>query len=408
MPQRPRVPGGVVACTTLEAASLVEILMAVSLMAITAIGVFQIMAFTETQLIQSRNDLGIRKGEEQALSYVYDDFLEAQLTDSLTPALFDNDSVVAQDLRIATVLGTQSRYQTGLSTAKCTTTVMTNETVGTVSFDSDCVETPDDVFVTDSDGFFSTVNDNPRDVSFNYGFAAANDEAFAREREAVRTRLGINQVFRNEALCRHGHDVSFLTPPSCSDNLTVAYAWIDSGYDNTSDSLVIVGSTGAEDGVETVYSDIPFVDNMTARWDPRTGVMTFRRTDNGTVQNEQWELAMNSVGFKPNSDNYRTNKLLKFSIGRLSFEIDGIDHFYNFFPERPSTWDDALAAASADNNSFCGIPGYLATVTSAEENAFLAERFINADGTWPKGYLGGYDNDSDDDVHHWMWAAPSP
>ena len=270
------------------------------------------------------------------------------------------------------------------------------------------VEVSDDVFVTDSDGFFSTVNDNPRDVSFNYGFAAANDEAFAREREAVRTRLGINQVFRNEALCRHGHDVSFLTPPSCSDNLTVAYAWIDSGYDNTSDSLVIVGSTGAEDGVETVYSDIPFVDNMTARWDPRTGVMTFRRTDNGTVQNEQWELAMNSVGFKPNSDNYRTNKLLKFSIGRLSFEIDGIDHFYNFFPERPSSWDDALAAASADNNSFCGIQGYLATVTSAEENAFLADRFINADGTWPKGYLGGYDNDSDNDVHHWMWAAPSP
>ena len=143
MPQRPRVPGGVVARTTLEAASLVEILMAVSLMAITAIGVFQIMAFTETQLIQSRNDLGIRKGEEQALSYVYDDFLESRLADSLTPALFDNDSVVAQDLRIATVLGTQSRYQTGLSTAKCTTTALTNETVGTVSFDSDCVETPD-------------------------------------------------------------------------------------------------------------------------------------------------------------------------------------------------------------------------------------------------------------------------
>ena len=126
MPQRPRVQDGVGARTALEAASLVEILMAVSLMAITAIGVFQIMAFTETQLIQSRNALGIRKGEEQALSYVYDDFLESRLADSLTPALFDNDSVVVQDLCIATVLGTQSRYQTGLSTAKCTTTVLTS------------------------------------------------------------------------------------------------------------------------------------------------------------------------------------------------------------------------------------------------------------------------------------------
>lgn len=33
---------------------------------------------------------------------------------------------------------------------------------------------------------------------------------------------------------------------------------------------------------------------------------------------------------------------------------------------------------------------------------------ISWNHSWPKGYLGGYDNDSDDDVHHWMWAAPSP
>lgn len=143
MAGRPRDMGRAVRRPVLEAASLVEILMAVSLMAVTAIGVFQIMAFTETQLISSRNDLGARKGEEQALSYVYDDFLESQLADSLTPALFDNDSVVAQDLRIATVLGVQSRYQTAMSTAKCRTTALTNETVGTVSFNSDCAVTPE-------------------------------------------------------------------------------------------------------------------------------------------------------------------------------------------------------------------------------------------------------------------------
>ena len=142
----------------LEAASLVEILMAVSLMAITALGVFQILAFTETQLIQSRNDLGVRKGEAQALSYVYDDFLESQIADNLTAVLYDNDSVSDQDLRIATVLGTQSRYQTGLSAAKCTTTVLTNETVGTVSFASDCVLTPE------GGGTTQTVAQNINDV----------------------------------------------------------------------------------------------------------------------------------------------------------------------------------------------------------------------------------------------------
>ena len=112
-------------------------------MAITALGVFQIMAFTETQLIQSRNELGTRKGEAQALSYVYDDFLGSRLADNLTPTLYDNDTVSQQDLRIATVLGAQSRYQAGLSAAKCTTTTLTNKTIGTVSFASDCVLTPE-------------------------------------------------------------------------------------------------------------------------------------------------------------------------------------------------------------------------------------------------------------------------
>ena len=265
-----------------------------------------------------------------------------------------------------------------------------------------------DVFVTDGDGFFSTVNDNPRDTSFNYGFESAGGEAFTRGRAAKQARLGINQTFRSEALCRHGHDVSFLTPDSCSNNITVAYAWIDGNYDNNSDTLVIVGGTETEDGAQTLYTDIPFADNMTARWDPRTGVMTFRRADNGTVPNEQWELAMNAVGFKPRSNNYLTNKLLKFSLGRLSFEIDGVDHFYNFRSPRAANFGAAQAAASSSANMFCGIQGYLATVTSPEENAFLADRFINADGTWPRGYLGGFDNDTSNSVHHWQWAAPSP
>ena len=127
----------------LEAASLVEILMAVSLMAITAVGVFQVLAFTETQLIQSRNELESRKGEEQLLSYVYDDFLEESLADSLTPALYDDDSVALEDLRVVTVFGQQSRYQAGLTTPKCRTTAVTSETVGTVSFPANCVVTPE-------------------------------------------------------------------------------------------------------------------------------------------------------------------------------------------------------------------------------------------------------------------------
>lgn len=311
MPQRPRVPGGVVARTTLEAASLVEILMAVSLMAITAIGVFQIMAFTETQLIQSRNDLGIRKGEEQALSYVYDDFLESRLADSLTPALFDNDSVVAQDLRIATVLGTQSRYQTGLSTAKCTTTALTNETVGTVSFDSDCVETPD------GGGTTRTIAQNINDV-----IATGATIVFGVENAGGRCTAS---TAIDPALAGAGN-VAVLTvdDPECLNSPLPSD--VAAGSEIIFPRFVVYSAVNAAEYhaslIESAAADVP----------------GFALTGPASIEVRS-ALNTNIDGFilTANTDNYRTNKLLKFSIGRLSFEIDGIDHFYNFFPERPSS-----------------------------------------------------------------------
>ena len=62
--------------------SLVEMLMSVSVLSVTALGVFQIMAFTETKMIKARNELTVRQGEEIALTYIYDDFLDAALVDT--------------------------------------------------------------------------------------------------------------------------------------------------------------------------------------------------------------------------------------------------------------------------------------------------------------------------------------
>ena len=291
-----------------------------------------------------------------------------------------------------------------------------NDDIALDSLSSPCPNTPgsgwvrmsEDILTTSGSGFFAPLKDNLRTPSLNVGFQSEAGRTGAAEREARQSRIGMNQRFRSEALCRHGHPVSFLTPSNCTDNITTAYAWIDDNYDSDSDTLVIVGATGVEDGSETLYNDVPFTDNITARWDPRTGVMTLRRTDNGTAPNAQWEQALRTIGYKPNTANYLTTKTLKFSLGRLSFEIDGVDHFYNFNNTQPNNWTDAGNLASAFGNQFCGIPGYLATITSARENAFLADRFINPDGTWPKGYLGGFDNNSDNNIHHWQWAAPSP
>jgi hypothetical protein len=64
--------------------------------------------------------------------------------------------------------------------------------------------------------------------------------------------------------------------------------------------------------------------------------------------------------------------------------------FYEFVPGT-FTWPDARTAALG--SSFMGLPGYLATVTSSAENAFLLS--LN-----PLGWLGGSDQASEG---VWRW-----
>lgn len=68
-------------------------------------------------------------------------------------------------------------------------------------------------------------------------------------------------------------------------------------------------------------------------------------------------------------------------------------HYYEFI-STPRTWNDARNAATA--RSFAGMPGYLATVTSAAENAFITEK---TGGT--AAWLGGTDVAQEG---RWVWA----
>ena len=117
--------------------------MSVSVLSVTALGVFQIMAFTETKMIKARNELTVRQGEEIALTYIYDDFLDAALVDTTSIQTYDNATISPEELRIVTVFGQQARTSSGSTAAKCQTTALTNETIGTVSFAADCVVTPE-------------------------------------------------------------------------------------------------------------------------------------------------------------------------------------------------------------------------------------------------------------------------
>ena len=71
----------------------------------------------------------------------------------------------------------------------------------------------------------------------------------------------------------------------------------------------------------------------------------------------------------------------------------GNDHWYEFISPS-ATWQNAFTAANA--STFMGMNGYLATVTSAAENTFIANL---ANGTL--AWLGG--SDAGNAVNVWTW-----
>ena len=71
----------------------------------------------------------------------------------------------------------------------------------------------------------------------------------------------------------------------------------------------------------------------------------------------------------------------------------GNGHYYDFIPTQIS-WTDAEAAVSA--LSFDGLPGYLATITTAAENNFITANFNQL------GWLGGSDAAVEGD---WRWVG---
>lgn len=77
----------------------------------------------------------------------------------------------------------------------------------------------------------------------------------------------------------------------------------------------------------------------------------------------------------------------------------GNGHYYEAIADTTLNWTDAKAAAEAKNH--LGASGYLATITSAEEQEFIVANFPEA----VAGYiLGGYQENNVD----WLWVTGEP
>ena len=263
-----------------------------------------------------------------------------------------------------------------------------------------------DIFVRpNASTFFSRSTADANDVLFNYGYRSGNgDVTFAFQ--AKPKKLALNKKFTDEDFCLADPNLVLNPPPGVATcNIARGFAYIATAYDSTSDELFIPGASYWADN--TTYYNIPNAPSaIRAQWSSETGVMSYTIADSTTVSIDEWEKTMRTLSYRPTSEEYTPQKDIVISLGFLPMMVGDEFHFYDFVEANTGDIVDWEASQTAANNSmFCGTAGYLATVTSEEENDFLLERFRKSTGSVPAGWLGGSDVDT---PGTWVWEENSP
>lgn len=132
--------------------------------------------------------------------------------------------------------------------------------------------------------------------------------------------------------------------------------------------------------------------NVTGQWDAVTGSLTLTNGSNLA----DYQEALRHVSYK-NSSTKPTN-----STRKVTVTLDDADylpftgHFYRFISRTGISWSNAKAEAESDAMMLFGLRGYLATVTSFQENDFIRQK------TKGVGWIGASDATAEG---YWRWVT---
>jgi cysteine-rich repeat protein len=142
---------------------------------------------------------------------------------------------------------------------------------------------------------------------------------------------------------------------------------LDDGLTVTSPSSIDDAKVSISSGFVAGQDVLGFTDQngITGSFNATTGVLTLT----GTATAATYQAALRSVTYSNSAANPGTGaRQVTFSLGSGLY-YSGTGHFYEFVSAPGITWASANTAASA--RSYFGLQGYLVTVTSAGENAFI-------------------------------------
>jgi gliding motility-associated-like protein len=184
-----------------------------------------------------------------------------------------------------------------------------------------------------------------------------------------------------QAFCT-GSPINIVTDFTITDNDDTGIAFffmqISSGYQVNFDRLELTGTHS----------------NIIALWSASEGKLTFNATNSGAeILFTDLERAVKEVVFITSAPNITIEKTFSLSIDDANY-LPSTDRFYQFIDNEGVTWSDAKIAA--ENSTYFGRQGYLATLTSQEESDFAGKQASGA------GWIGGSDEETEGE---WKWVT---
>ncbi|MDA0880191.1 MAG: hypothetical protein O2796_07340, partial [Bacteroidetes bacterium] len=155
------------------------------------------------------------------------------------------------------------------------------------------------------------------------------------------------------------------------------YIQISQGFDPNYDQLLLSGSHP----------------NVMASWNATEAKLTLESSSAGPLMYTDLIAAVYDVNFYSSDPNISQIRVFSLTVSQANF-LALTGHYYEFIPSTAILWTDAKIAA--ENMTFYGLQGYLATLTGPEEAFLVGELSPGV------GWIGGSDQSTEG---VWIWET---